>query len=254
MNGRLQGKVAIITGAASGFGAEFARRFAAEGARVVGVDIDEAGGEAVAAEIRAVGGTAGFFRCDITRREEVRACVAHALEVHGGLDCVLNNAGISYPSVKTAEMAEDLYDAVFAVNVKSVHLFSQAALPALEARGGGSILNTASAAALRPRPGGAAYAASKGAVITYTKALAVEVGGANIRVNALAPVVSPTPMVVNQMGFTPAEVEERLTGDIPLGRACDPRDMAACAVFLCSDEAAFVTGAVLTVDGGRTAG
>ena len=254
MSGRLHDKVAIITGAASGFGAEFARRFAAEGAKVVAVDIDEAGGQDVVAEITAAGGGASFHRADITRSAEVQAAVALAVERWGGLDALLNNAGISYPAIPTAEMAEALYDAVFAVNVKGMHLFSQAAIPELEQRGGGSILNTASAAALRPRPGGAAYAASKGAVITYTKALAVELGRVNIRVNALAPVVSPTPMVLRQMGITAQEVSERLTGDIPLGRACDPRDMAACAVFLCSDEAAFVTGTVLSVDGGRSAG
>jgi 3-oxoacyl-[acyl-carrier protein] reductase len=170
------------------------------------------------------------------------------------VDAVLNNAGISYPPTSTVKMTEELYDRVFRINVKSIQLFAQHAVPELKKRGGGSILNTASAAALRPRPGGAAYAASKGAVITFTRALAVELASDNIRVNALAPVAAPTPMVMQQMGLSEAEVIDRLAADIPLGRMCDPADMAASAVFLCSDEASFISGAVLTVDGARSAG
>lgn len=251
---RLQDKVAVITGAASGFGEAFAHRFAAEGAKILGVDINQDGGESVAAAVRAEGGEMQFVRADVSQAGDVAEAIQAAVETFGGVDSVLNNAGISYPSTKTTDMPEDLYDRVFAINVKSVQLFTAAAVPEMKKRGGGSILNTASAAALRPRPGGAAYAASKGAVITFTRALAVELARDNIRVNALAPVAARTPMVMQQMGLNEDEVFERLAADIPLGRMCEPSDMAACAVFLCSDEAAFINGAILTVDGGRSAG
>jgi 3-oxoacyl-[acyl-carrier protein] reductase len=251
---RLRDKVAIITGSGSGFGEAFAHRFAAEGARIVGVDINAENGQRVAEAVAAAGGEIRFIEADVGESADVEAAVELAVSSFGGVDAVLNNAGISYPPTKTVELSEELYDRVFRINVKSIQLFAQHAVPALQSRGGGSILNTASAAALRPRPGGAAYAASKGAVITFTKALAVELARDNIRVNALAPVAAPTPMVMQQMGLSKSEVIDRLASDIPLGRMCDTSDMAACAVFLCSDEAAFVSGTVLTVDGARSAG
>ncbi|MDP6707268.1 MAG: SDR family oxidoreductase [Alphaproteobacteria bacterium] len=251
---RLENKVAIITGSGSGFGEAFAHRFAGEGARIVGVDINPETGQRVADAVAAKGGEIRFVEADVGDSAAVAAAVGEAVSAFGGVDAVLNNAGISYPPTSTVKMTEELYDRVFRINVKSIQLFAQHAVPELKKRGGGSILNTASAAALRPRPGGAAYAASKGAVITFTRALAVELASDNIRVNALAPVAAPTPMVMQQMGLSEAEVIDRLAADIPLGRMCDPADMAASAVFLCSDEASFISGAVLTVDGARSAG
>ncbi len=251
---RLQDKVAIITGSGSGFGEAFAHRFATEGARIVGVDIDSENGNRVAEAVAAAGGEIRFIEADVGDSADVAAAVGLAVSAFGGVDAVLNNAGISYPPTSTVRLSEELYDRVFRVNVKSVQLFAQHAVPEQRKRDGGSILNTASAAALRPRPGGAAYAASKSAVIAFTRALAVELARYNIRVNALAPVASPTPMVMQQMGLSEAEVIDRLAADIPLGRMCDPADMAASAVFLCSDEASFISGAVLPVDGARTAG
>lgn len=250
---RLEGKVALITGGGSGFGAAFARHFAREGARVAIVDLAEDNGERVAGEVRAAGGEALFVRADVARGAEVAAAVGAVTERFGGLDVVMNNAGIAQPRLAVTDTPEDLFDRLFAVNVRSVYLVTRHAVPVLRARGGGVIINTASTSALRPRPQNASYAASKAAVITLTKALAAELAPDKIRVNALAPVAADTPLFRAFVGDAGDELAARMAAAIPAGRLCTPDDMATCAVFLASDQAAFLTGVCLPVDGGWTA-
>jgi 3-oxoacyl-[acyl-carrier protein] reductase len=249
---RLQGKAAVITGAASGFGAGMARAFAAEGASVWLVDRDPRG-EEVAAAIRAGGGRCGFSQADVSAEPEVVAAFRAAVSAFGGLDIVCNNAGI--PQAATPLEATDLavFERLFAVNVRGVFLGCRTAIPLLRARGGGAILNTASTAAIRPRPGLAAYNATKAAVVSLTRTLALEAAPHRIRVNCVCPVAGDTPMLAGFFapGRDPEEARAAFVATIPLGRLSTPADVAAAAVYLCSDEAALVTGVALEVDGGR---
>lgn len=246
---RLKDKVCIVTGGASGFGAEFVRRFCAEGAHVVSTDVNDALGEQVASEA----GDASYTHCDVANAQDVARVIAATHEKHGRIDAIMSNAGIVNSAAPLEDMDDDFYDKMMAVNVKGVYLFLKHAIPAMRAQGGGVIVNTASVAALRPRIGVVLYAASKGAVITMTKAAATELARDNIRVNALAPVMARTPMVEAQVGADNEDAFTAGAGTVPLGRLCDVTDMASCAVFLASDEAAFLTGVVIPVDGGRAA-
>jgi 3-oxoacyl-[acyl-carrier protein] reductase len=248
---RLENKVAVITGAGSGFGAGMARRFAAEGAAVVIADINAAGGETVAAAVEAAGGTARFVASDVTRRADVDAMLAAAQDL-GGLDILVNNAGYSHRNKPLTEVTDEEFDRIYAVNVKAIYLAAVAAVPMLQAAGGGVILNTSSTAALRPRPGLTWYNSSKGAVNVITKSMAVELAPDKIRVNAICPVIGETGMLETFMGVpdTP-ENRAKFVATIPLGRMSTPTDIAAAALYLVSDEAAFVTGVCLEVDGGR---
>jgi 3-oxoacyl-[acyl-carrier protein] reductase len=248
---RLENKVAVITGAGSGFGAGMARRFAAEGAAVVIADINAAGGETVAAAVEAAGGTARFVASDVTRRADVDAMLAAAQDL-GGLDILVNNAGYSHRNKPLTEVTDEEFDRIYAVNVKAIYLAAVAAVPMLQAAGGGVILNTSSTAALRPRPGLTWYNSSKGAVNVITKSMAVELAPDRIRVNAICPVIGETGMLETFMGVpdTP-ENRAKFVATIPLGRMSTPTDIAAAALYLVSDEAAFVTGVCLEVDGGR---
>lgn len=249
---RLQGKTALITGAGSGFGEGMARRFAAEGARVVVNDLDAARGEAVADAIRAAGGEAHAVPADVADGGQVKALVGAALDTYDGLDIVVNNAGIAQRNGPSFEVPEDVYDRIFNVNVKSVYHMAVHVVPHFRARGAGVFLNTASTAALRPRPGLTWYNASKGALITLTKSMAIELAPDRIRVNALCPVAGETALLAEFMGGTDtAEMREKFVATIPLGRLSTPTDIANAALFLCSDEAALITGACLEVDGGR---
>jgi len=254
MPGRLTGKVALITGGASGFGAAFVERFIGEGAQVLIADLDDEGAGRIAAEARAAGGEAHHVRADVSVDADVHRTVAATVERFGQVDVVMNNAGIASPRVAIDAMDETLFDRLFAVNVKSVYLMCHHAVPIMRrGDGGGSIINTASTSALRPRPMNAGYAASKAAVITLTKALAAELAPDRIRVNALTPVAADTPLFRQFTGDDPGYAEH-VASMIPLGRLCEPADMAACAAFLASDEARFLTGVSLPVDGGWTAG
>ncbi len=243
---QLDGKVAIVTGGGSGFGAGIARRFAAEGARVVVGDIAEEAGERVAEE---VGGA--FVRADVSVGSDVAGLVEAARERFGGLDVMVNNAGFSHRNRPMLEVDEETFDRVFAVNVKSIFHSAHAAVPVMRERGGGVILNVASTAGVRPRPGLTWYNGSKGAAITLTRSMAVELAPERIRVCALNPVAGETPMLATFLGEDTPERREAFRATVPLGRLSQPSDVASAALFLCSDEAAFLTGVCLEVDGGR---
>jgi 3-oxoacyl-[acyl-carrier protein] reductase len=251
---RFEDRAAVVTGGASGFGEAIAKRLAAEGASVLVADLDEAGGKRVVAEIEAAGGRACFARTDVSVSEDVAAMIALAQREYARLDVLVNNAGFSHRSQPLWELPEAEFDRVFAVNTKGVYLGCKHAIPLMRAQGGGAIVNTASIGAVRPRPGVTAYNATKGAVVTLTRGLAVEVAPFKIRVNAVNPVAAETGFVKHAVGlerFTDA-MRAQLTAGIPLGRLAEPRDVASAVCFLASDDAAFLTGVCLDVDGGRS--
>jgi 3-oxoacyl-[acyl-carrier protein] reductase len=255
---RLRGKAAIVTGAGSGFGEAIARAYAREGASVVVNDISAAGGERVAAEINAAregspdAGRAVYAAGDVSRDADVRALVERCLAEFDRLDILVNNAGYTHRNRPMLEVSEEEFDRVYAVNVKAIYLAARHAVPAMAARGGGVILNTASTGGLRPRPGLTWYNGSKGAAVILTKSMAVELAPRKIRVNALCPVMGVTGLLEEFMGGedTP-ERRAKFEATIPLGRLCQPPDVAAAALYLASDEAAFITGVALEIDGGR---
>ena len=252
MAGRLQGRVALVTGAASGFGAGIARRFAGEGARVVVADIDDDAGRGVVEEIAASGGAASYRHADVAVSGDVKDMVAHAQTAFGGLDILVNNAGWAYSNRPSTDLEEADFDRLFATNVKSVYLATREAVPLLRRRGG-VMLNVASTAAARPRPNLTWYNATKGALVTITRSLALELAPARIRVCAINPVIGETGLTSTFMGM-PDTPENRapFLATIPLGRFSTPADIANAALFLVSDEAAFLTGVCLDVDGGRS--
>jgi 3-oxoacyl-[acyl-carrier protein] reductase len=243
---RLAEKTAIVTGAASGFGAGIARRFAAEGAKVMVADLNEGGAAALASEI---GGLAQAV--DVSQAASVAAMVAVARDAWGRVDIVVNNAGITHLPKPMEEVTEEEFDRVFAVNAKSVYLTAREVVPMMKAAGRGAILNIASTAGLSPRPRLNWYNASKGWMITATKAMAVELAPFGIRVNALAPVAGETPLLKSFMGEDTPEIRAKFLATIPIGRFSTPEDMGNAALYLCSDEASMVTGVAMEVDGGR---
>lgn len=246
---RLQGKVALVTGGASGFGAETARRFVQEGAAVVILDLNGNGAAEVAKEV----GNAKGLRGDVTVRKDIDEAVQLATKTFGRLDIVVNNAGWTHRNKPVLEVTEEEFDRVYAINVKSIFHMVRAVVPLLSRQGGGSIINIGSTAGIRPRPGLTWYNASKGAVNLVSKSLAVELAPLKIKVNCVAPVIGETGLLEAFMGTpdTP-ENREKFIGTIPLGRLSRPADVANACVFLASDEAEFLTGVILTVDGGRT--
>ncbi|WP_207478882.1 SDR family oxidoreductase [Arenibaculum pallidiluteum] len=245
---RLKDKVAIVTGAGSGFGEGIARRFVAEGARVVVADINEDSGRRVAADL---GDAAHFVRADVSLDADVAGMVDAAERAFGGLDILVNNAGYTHRNGPMLDVPEEVFDRVFAVNVKSIYLGARHAVPRFRARGGGVICNVASTAGVRPRPGLTWYNGSKGAAIVLTKSMAVELAPEKIRVVALNPVAGETGMLHLFMGEDTPEKRRQFQSTIPLGRLSRPQDIANAALFLCSDEAEFLTGVCLEVDGGR---
>ena len=248
---RLKDKVAIVTGGGSGFGEGIARRFAQEGAKVVVNDINEEGGKRVADVITQQGGAAIFTKADVTKHADVRALVGSAIAKWGRLDIMVNNAGATHRNQPMLDVPEDVYDKIFAVNVKSVYYAAHEVIPVFRRQGGGVIINTASTAGLRPRPGLTWYNASKGAVITMTKSMAVELAPDKIRVNALCPVAGETAMLADFMGGDTPENRARFRASIPLGRLSTPEDIANAALYLASDEASLITGVAFEIDGGR---
>jgi len=247
----LTGKVALVSGSGRGIGRAIALKLARHGAKVVVNDLDQAPGDAVAAEIRAAGGEAVAVNGDVTAPGFADSFVGAAIEKLGGLDIIVNNAGMPQKNGPMLAVDEATFDRIFAVNVKSIYLAALHAVPALERRGGGAVINTASTAGLRPRPGLVWYNGSKGAVISLTKAMAIELAPKKIRVNALCPVAGDTPMLGDFMGGDTPENRARFIASIPLGRLSTPADMANAALYLASDEGAFLTGVALEIDGGR---
>ncbi|MBP2291795.1 SDR family oxidoreductase [Azospirillum rugosum] len=245
---RLANKVAIVTGGGSGFGEGIVKRFIAEGANVVVADINEEAARRVAAEM---GDRARAVRADVSVSRDVEAMVAAAVESFGTLDILVNNAGYTHRNGPMTEVDEDTFDRIYAVNVKSIYLGAIHAVPVFRRQGGGVILNVASTAGVRPRPGLTWYNGSKGAAITLTKSMAVELAPDKIRVCALNPVAGETGMLHLFMGEDTPEKRAQFKASIPLGRLSQPADIANAALFLCSDEAEFLTGVCLEVDGGR---
>jgi 3-oxoacyl-[acyl-carrier protein] reductase len=250
---KLTDRVAVVTGGASGIGAASAIAFAAEGARVLVADVDEAGSKRTVEQIEKAGGRAAAFHADVTRAADNRAIVERALALWNRLDVYYANAGVPQWKTDVEEVDEDVFDRIMAVNVKGVFLAAKYALPVMKKQSRGVFLVTASTAAIRPRPGGQVYAASKGAVVTLTKALALEAAPFGVRVVAIAPVATYTPMLPTFMNKLEIDEEglARYVATVPLGRLNQPEDIARTAVFLVSDEAAMITGSCVEVDGGR---
>jgi 3-oxoacyl-[acyl-carrier protein] reductase len=246
----LKGKIAIVTGAASGFGAQIARRYVEQGAQVVIADLNVEAGEKLAAEL---GDNAIAVRCDVTKSSDVSGAVRRCVEVFGVPDIVVNNAGTTHKNQPMLNVDEETFDRVYAVNVKSIYHMTHAVVPLMREKKAGVILNVGSVAGIRPRPGLTWYNGSKGAVNMLSKSLAVELAPDNIRVNAICPVMGATALLENFMGVpdTP-ENRARFISSIPLGRLCEPDDVAQVAVFLAGDGAAYLTGLEVPVDGGRT--
>jgi 3-oxoacyl-[acyl-carrier protein] reductase len=243
---RLEGKTALITGGASGFGAGIARKFHAEGARVMIADINAEAAEAMAGVLGA-----DWVAGDVGDDTSVQHIAATALGALGPLDILVNNAGITHLPMAMEDVGEDDFDRVLRVNAKSVYLTARHLVPGMKARGQGAILNLASTAGLSPRPRLAWYNASKGWMITATKAMAVELAPAGVRVNALCPVAGETPLLKSFLGEDTPEMRAKFLATIPIGRFSTPQDLGNAAAFLCSDEAAMLTGVALEVDGGR---
>ncbi|MGB7183979.1 MAG: glucose 1-dehydrogenase [Burkholderiaceae bacterium] len=248
---RLKDKVAIVTGAGSGFGEGIAQRFAAEGAKVVLNDVNAENGARVTEALKASGADCVFVKADVSKGDEYKAMVAAAKDSFGKLDIVVNNAGVSHRNQPLASVSEEEFDRVFNVNVKALLWTAKYAVPLMEENGGGSLITVASTAGVRPRPGLVWYNGSKGAAITISKAMALELAPLKIRVNNINPVAGDTPLLATFMGEDTPEKRAQFLASIPLGRFSLPGDIANAALFFASDESAFITGTNMEVDGGR---
>lgn len=246
---RLEGKTAFVTGAASGFGKGIAECFAAEGARVAVVDVN---GDGAVDTAKAIGGNALALACDVTSRAQVDAAINKAAAQLGRVDIIVNNAGWSHRNQPLLDVGEAEFDKVYSVNVKSIYLTTMAVVPVMRRQGSGVIINISSTAGARPRPGLTWYNSTKGAVNTMTKSMAAELAPDKIRVTAIAPVIGATGLLESFMGVpdTPQN-REKFLASIPLGRFSTPSDIASAALYLASDDAEFITGVILEVDGGR---
>jgi 3-oxoacyl-[acyl-carrier protein] reductase len=245
---RLNGKLAIVTGGASGIGAGIVRRFVAEGARVVIADLRPEAAATLAAEL---GPAAHPFAVDVADAASVRALAERVAVELGAVDVLVNNAGIGHVPQPLEDLDDDAFERLHAVNCRSIYLTSRAFVPAMKERRRGAVLNVASTAGVSPRPRLTWYNASKGWVIAATRSMAVELAPFGVRVNAINPVASETPLLKTFMGEDTPEIRAKFLATIPLGRFATPEDMGHAAVYLCSDEASMVTGVAMEVDGGR---
>jgi 3-oxoacyl-[acyl-carrier protein] reductase len=249
---KLSNKVALITGSGSGIGRASALLFSQEGVRICVVDIDKEGGRQTVDLIKQKGGSAVFVHADITKASDAERMVKMTLDQYGKLDILFNNAGIGMPFIPIEQIEESLWQKIMDINVKGIFLGCKYAIPAMKRQGGGVIINTASISGVRPRPGLSAYSASKGAVILLTKSLAIELAPFKIRVNCINPVVVDTPFLEKNIDMSLLEeAKKTMLSTIPLGRLCQPEDIAHAALYLASDESSMVTGLSLDVDGGR---
>ena len=251
---RLKGKIAIVTGAGSGFGVGIAKRFAEEGAGVLVADINDTAGQRVAGEISTAGGKAVFVHADVTRSQAWATLIGSAQSAFGRIDIIVNNAGWTHRRKSYVDVSEAEFDKVYAVNVKSVYLSAIHALPAFRKQGGGGcFVNIASTAGLRPRPGLTVYNSSKGAVILMSKSMAAEFGPDKVRVNCVNPVFSPDTALSAEFagGALTDEAKKAFLATIPLGRFSTALDVANACLYLASDEAAMVSGSCIEVDGAR---
>ena len=248
----LTSKIAIVTGGASGFGAATALRLAQAGASVMVADLNAQGAQAMAEQIVAAGGQASSVGADVSDKASFEHMVKQTKKVFGGLDILVNNAGTTHRNKPALQVSEDEFDRVYKVNVKSLFWAAQAVLPGFVAQGSGCIVNVASTTGVRPGPGLVWYSGSKAAMINLTKGLALEFARSGVRINAVNPMIGETAMLGDFMGMedTPAN-RERFLMRIPLGRFTRPADVASAVTFLASDEAAYLTGVCLDVDGGR---
>jgi 3-oxoacyl-[acyl-carrier protein] reductase len=245
---RLEGKVAIVTGGGSGFGEGIARKFVAEGAKVLIADRDGGAGERVA---KALGSGARSLRTDVANAADVAAMLDAAQDYFSGLHILVNNAGVSHVPQSMEDVSEEDFDRILAINVKAIYLAAKVVVPRFKAQKKGVILNIASTAGVSPRPRLSWYNASKGWVITATRSMAVELAPFGVRVVALNPVAGETPLLKTFMGEDTPQMRAKFLATIPLGRFSTPEDMGNAACFLCSDEASMITGVAMEVDGGR---
>ena len=248
---RLEDKIAIVTGAASGFGAGIALRFASEGAKVVVNDVDADGARRTVGQIEGGGGRAIACAGDVSKDADVARLIAAAIDAFGRLDIVVNNAGTTHRNQPMLDVPEEMFDRIYQVNVKSLYLTAKHAVPHFRAQKSGVFITIASTAGVRPRPGLTWYNGSKGAAIVTSRSMAVELAPHNIRVNVINPVAGETGLLADFMGEDTPQKRAQFISTIPLGRLSQPSDVATAAVFFASDEASFITGACMEVDGGR---
>lgn len=245
---RLKNKSAIVTGGASGFGAGIARKFIAEGGRVMIADLNTELAQELAAEL---GDNTAVCRTDVTSGYDIAALTEATLKAFGRIDILVNNAGTTHLPASMEDVSEEDFDKIFAVNAKSVFLTAKHIVPLMKAQSSGAILNVASTAAVSPRPRLSWYNASKGWMTNATKGMAIELAPSGVRVNAINPVAGETPLLKSFMGEDTPEVRAKFLATIPLGRFSTPEDMGNAACYLCSDEASMITGVCMEVDGGR---